>query len=95
MRKRAVALSLACLPLLLGASECGSGGGGGGGGLVKISGTVVDRDFIAYSETKIHYRLRISQDDGSYIWVREPFANWNRCVKGTYYPTCKYPQKKV
>jgi hypothetical protein len=73
---------------MLGASECSAGGP------QKIAGTVIDRDFVAWSETNIHYRLKVRNNDGSTVWVREPFANWQRCVVGSYFPNCKYPNTK-
>jgi hypothetical protein len=79
---------LLVIPFMLGASECSTGAP------QKIAGTVIDRDFIAYSETNIHYRLHVRNNDGSTVWVREPFANWSRCVPGTYFPNCKYPNTR-
>ena len=88
-RRRFLLSLLVVFPFLLGASECGAGGP------QRIAGTVIGRDFVAWSETNIHYRLHVRNNDCSTVWVREPFANWNRCVKGSFYPNCKYVNTKA
>jgi hypothetical protein len=88
MKRRRLVAALAAVPLLLGASECG------GGGMVKMAGTVVNRDFTGAGEN-IVYRLQVRKADGSTLWVRETFGNWSRCERGDSYPNCKYPNSKA
>ena len=86
MKRRRLAAALAAVPLLLGASECGSG-------TVKMAGVVINRDFTG-AGADIQYRLHIRKADGSTSWVRETFGNWSRCERGESYPNCKYPRAK-